>query len=91
MTLKQEMDNWIKKYLAKGNKMVRYGCPFCKAPCYSVILDKGQQHDTMTTCPECKKHHFKVACDTEIRVITEDGKPRTVETEVVDKDSYQAT
>ena len=88
MALIEEMDKWIKRYLAKGNTMVRYKCPLCEGFCYSVILDKGQVHDTLTTCPECGKPHFKIACDDRIEVFVNGNRFGFQETKIIDKDSY---
>ena len=89
MSLKNEMNDWIKRYLSRGNKMVKYQCPHCKGFCYSVILDPGQVHDSMTTCPECEKPHFRFSLDDMVRASIPGENSVEVETTIIDKDSFK--
>lgn len=88
MDLKKRTKEWIDRYLGKGNSLVRYKCPLCGANCHSVILEKGQVHDTLTVCPECEKLHFKIACDDKIETSVNGSEPKVSETVVVNKDNF---
>ncbi|MND11969.1 hypothetical protein D3C87_936860 [compost metagenome] len=60
---KEQYDNWLKRAIENGTKLVSYKCPWCEGEISALAPPPGQVYDTAVSCVHCEKLHFRVIQD----------------------------
>jgi len=59
MSKAQELDEYIKRHIKGGGRVLTYLCPHCEGIINTAApLDEGEVWDTISACPHCEGLHF---------------------------------
>lgn len=59
MSKAQELDEYIKRHLKSGGRVVTYLCPHCEGIINTAAPpDEDEVWDTISACPHCEQTHF---------------------------------
>ena len=63
-SMKEQVLGWVTRMRENGKRVVEYPCPSCGATNYSAVPSHaGEVFDSMSSCLDCQKMHFRVIGD----------------------------